>query len=209
MYYVSISGGTPLYRSGLEGVFARYFPDTQVTRAETIGTITERKSAHNYQLRIIVMDRNPPTQAFERITPHLSKGNHLLIGDHVSLRLFKRLLATGLRGYVLRNVAVEQLREAITEVLAGRPYVDPTLKSNWLAQQLGQDAETHVDPLTKRERQVLRLIVMEHTSDEIASKLFIGRCTVETHRAHLLHKLGVRNTAGIVREAMRRDLCAI
>jgi DNA-binding NarL/FixJ family response regulator len=157
----------------------------------------------------MVMGRNPPTQAFERITPHLSRDNHILIGDHVSLRLFKRLLATGLRGYVLRNVPVDQLREAISEVLAGRPYIDPALKSTWLARQLGQCTEARVDPLTKRERQVLRLIVLEHTSDEIASKLFIGRCTVETHRAHLLHKLGVRNTAGIVREAMRRDLCAI
>ncbi|MCP9234666.1 helix-turn-helix transcriptional regulator [Lewinella sp. JB7] len=56
---------------------------------------------------------------------------------------------------------------------------------------------------------MLELIVQEYTTEEIAGKLFIGRCTVETHRSHLMQKLGARNTAGIVREAMRRELCAV
>ena len=209
MYKVSITGGTPLYRSGLQGVFARHYPSTQLYLQDDAGKNTGKVPMPDNDLRVIVMERSPTPKAFERITPQLSLGNHLLIGDYISLRLFKRLLATGLRGYVLRNILVDQLQQAIDEVFAGQSYVDPTLKSNWLARQLGQCAEAHGDPLTKRERQVLRLIVLEHTSDEIATKLYIGRCTVETHRAHLLHKLGVRNTAGIVREAMRRDLCAL
>ncbi|MCO6477059.1 MAG: response regulator transcription factor [Phaeodactylibacter sp.] len=60
--------------------------------------------------------------------------------------------------------------------------------------------------LTEREQEVLQLIIEEYTTKEIAKKLFISSCTVETHRLNIIQKLGVRNTAGIVREAMRMDL---
>ena len=61
--------------------------------------------------------------------------------------------------------------------------------------------------LTQREQEVLQLIVDEFTTTEIAKKLFIGQCTVETHRIKLIQKLGVKNTAGLVREAVQRQLC--
>ena len=55
---------------------------------------------------------------------------------------------------------------------------------------------------TNREMEILRLIINEHTTSEIAGKLFISKCTVETHRLHLLQKFDVKNTAGLVREGM-------
>jgi len=60
--------------------------------------------------------------------------------------------------------------------------------------------------LTPRENEVLQLIVEEHTINEIAKKLFISQCTVETHRVNLIHKLGVKNTAGLVRVAFEAGL---
>ncbi|THH39527.1 response regulator transcription factor [Neolewinella litorea] len=132
-----------------------------------------------------------------------------MVGGQLSLRLIKQLLAGGLDGYLLQSAPPERFRQAVDEVCAGRGYIDPELKADWLRRELGEYRLTPIDPLTKRERQVLRLIVLEHTTEEIAGMLFISRCTVETHRAHILSKLGVRNTAGIVREAMRRNLCAV
>jgi len=188
---------------------ARYYPDSKLVWVDGNDNAPPPAAAGDYDLRIVIVKRLATPQEFERITHRLRLGSHLLLGDRISIRLFKRLIASGLCGYLLRGVTETHLREAIGEVLAGRTYVDPALRAEWMARQLGQRAESRVVALTKRERQVLRLIVLEHTSDEIASKLFIGRCTVETHRARLLHKLGVRNTAGIVREAMRRELCAV
>ncbi|MCR9014596.1 helix-turn-helix transcriptional regulator [Aquiflexum sp. XJ19-11] len=63
--------------------------------------------------------------------------------------------------------------------------------------------------LTKREKEILQLIVEEYTTQEIANKLFISFCTVETHRLHLIQKMGVRNTAGLVREAVARNIYPI
>ncbi len=127
----------------------------------------------------------------------------LLLGGPIHPSLVDKLLSGGLNGYLLRDASAEKLCQAIDIVLAGKAYVDPDLQAG------SPSLRPLISPLTKRERQVLRLIVLEYTTDEIAGKLFISRCTVETHRAHILQKLGVRNTAGIVREAMRRKLCAI
>jgi len=77
-----------------------------------------------------------------------------------------------------------------------------------LNEQLGLRPTTDI-LLTRREKEVLQLIVEENTTEEIARRLFISPCTVETHRANILGKLGVRNVAGIVREAMRRELCVV
>ena len=180
-----ISGASPIYRSGLLNILGQ---------APACGPT----------LQLLVAADQPTYQQIERLRRQIrSEHRTLLLGGPVHPSHLNKLLSAGLNGYLLRDAAPEKLWAAIETVYRGGVYIDPDLRSGAPA------LRAPVDPLTKRERQVLRLIVLEHTTEEIAGKLFISRCTVETHRAHILQKLGVRNTAGIVREAIRRELCAI
>lgn len=119
----------------------------------------------------------------------------------------KDFLKTGISGYFLPHCNTRNIKEALSLCSKGKVYIDPKL-SNYLAQNLldliPSKASQH--PLTKREKEILHLIVDEYTTQEIAKKLFISFCTVETHRLHLIQKMGVRNTAGLVREAVARNI---
>ncbi len=135
----------------------------------------------------------------------------LLIGEPIDLMQVKGAFKRGLSGYLLRDVDPEHLLAAYTALLRGGHYVDPGLRDHWLRLQLRDRPRRggHHIKLTRREREVLQLIVEEYTTDEIAVNLHISRCTVESHRANILSKLGVRNVAGLVREAMKHRLCTI
>lgn len=189
----SITGANPIYRSGLLQILESAAPPPETdTAAEAPG------------LQVLVLNGRPTAADIRVLIRRISPDRRtLILGDTVSRTVLDRLLAAGADGYLLRDTGPEELHRAIRSVLRGEGYVDPAL------QRPEPTGPPPVDPLTKRERQVLRLIVQEHTTAEIAEKLYISRCTAETHRAHILQKLGVRNTAGIVREAIRQELCAL
>lgn len=124
-----------------------------------------------------------------------------------SLQTIKRFIKRGIKGCVQPQLAPKVLPEAVRQIASGQVYIDPALRKQLTNESLGINAsQRRPVSLTPRERQVLQLIVEEFTTKEIAQKLFISNCTVETHRINIIQKLGVKNTAGMVREAMRRDL---
>ncbi len=129
----------------------------------------------------------------------------LVIHQDSSLRTIRSFLRQGVKGYIRPQMDPTTLPTAIREIASGNNYIDPELRRCLSDESLGIQAAP-TDHLTKREQQVLRLIVEEFTTKEIAKKLFISNCTVETHRINIIQKLGVKNTAGMVREAMRREL---
>ena len=121
--------------------------------------------------------------------------------------LIKSFLKAGISGYFLPDCSPKCIKEALFQVSIGNKYIDPMLSQFLSQNMLGLESKkSGHNPLTKREKQILNLIVEENTTQEIANKLFIGFCTVETHRLHLIQKLGVRNTAGLVREAVTRNI---
>jgi DNA-binding NarL/FixJ family response regulator len=118
----------------------------------------------------------------------------------------KQMLRNGARGYLLKNTDQETLVTAIEEVCAGKLYLDPTLRDAMmeeLATGKKRFGEVH---LTKREKEILQLIAEEFSNQEIADHLFLSLRTVETHRLNLIQKLSVKNTAGLVKEALKRGL---
>lgn len=203
MYHITFSGGSPIFQNGLATYLGEFFPDARVQPHR------EAAGAGPADLQLLVVGVHPRWKKIDALLQAATGGRKLMVGGQVSLRVVQRLLDAGVDGYLLQSAAPERFRQAVHEVCAGGSFVDPDLKATWLRRELGDCRLTQLDPLTKRERQVLQLIVLEHTTEEIAGMLFISRCTVETHRAHILSKLGVRNTAGIVREAMRRNLCTV
>ncbi len=119
------------------------------------------------------------------------------------------MLQNGAQGYVLKNAGQDEVIEAIKTVYQGNKYLDDTVNEIVLNSVLKSETEKTTTPfptLSRREKDVLRLILEECTTQEIADKLFISFGTVETHRRNMLIKTGARNTAGLVRTAIEYNL---
>jgi DNA-binding NarL/FixJ family response regulator len=120
----------------------------------------------------------------------------------------KVMMQRGCLGYLLKDADEHTLMEAIGHVYRGEEYIEASLKKLLLQHAIGakkQSRDQHPE-LTQREKEVLKLIISEHTTQEIADKLFISFRTVENHRYSLLQKLEVKNTAGLVRTALTMGL---
>jgi DNA-binding NarL/FixJ family response regulator len=118
----------------------------------------------------------------------------------------REAFAVGASGYVLKEAADEEVVGAIREVAGGGRYVHPTLGARLVAADADERARAEADPLTDREREVLRLLALGHTNQEIAKTLFLSVRTVETHRAHIMQKLRLTTRAELVQYAMEQGL---
>jgi DNA-binding NarL/FixJ family response regulator len=119
----------------------------------------------------------------------------------------RQILRNGASGYVLKNTDQKTLVSAIRTVIDGEEYIDETIKKILLHESItGQRRSMFEIPLTKREKEILKLIAEEFTNQQIADQLFISLRTVETHRLNITQKLGVKNAAGLVKEAIKRGL---
>lgn len=143
----------------------------------------------------------------QKILEFQPKTKVFVFGEFKDPKTIKAIFKTGIAGYLLPSSCTHSIRDAMQKADLGSPYVDPHL-TEMLMDSLVQPQQSSIEKhqLTKREKQILRLIVEEYTTQEIANKLFISFCTVETHRLHLIQKMGVRNTAGLVREAVSGNL---
>ncbi len=119
------------------------------------------------------------------------------------------MLGLGAEGYLLKNTGKDELCNAIRMLAAGKTYfcqeaTDTVMRSLMRERTTGTAKEK--PKISRRERDVLRLIMDQFTTQEIAAQLFVSEKTVESHRAALLAKLGARNTAGLVKEALQWKL---
>lgn len=119
----------------------------------------------------------------------------------------KKMLKLGCMGYLLKDADDITIIKAIETVQQGGQYLSPALNQLLIDDLFrNKKAEKKNTLLTRREKEVLQLIIDEHTNQEIADKLFISLHTVENHRISLLHKLEVKNTAGLVKVALQTGL---
>ena len=119
----------------------------------------------------------------------------------------KQIMRSGALGYVLKNADKQTILQAIKSVITGREFIDESLQKLLLHESLtGQKRSLFEIPLTKREKEILKLVAEENSSQEIADKLFLSLRTVETHRFNLTQKLGAKNTVSLVKEALKRGL---
>jgi two-component system response regulator NreC len=114
----------------------------------------------------------------------------------------REAFAAGASGYMLKEAADAELVQAIREVAAGGRYVHPTLGARLAQAEVEAARKAADDPLSERERVVLRLLALGHTNQEIAKQLYISVRTAETHRAHIMQKLGFGTRAELVRYAL-------
>jgi DNA-binding NarL/FixJ family response regulator len=114
--------------------------------------------------------------------------------------------AAGAVGYILKEAVDAEVVRAIKRVAAGEHYVHPELGARLIAAEAEAKAREEADPLSDREREVMRLLALGHTNQEIAKMLYISVRTAETHRAHIMQKLRLSTRAQLVRYAIDQGL---
>jgi two-component system response regulator NreC len=159
---------------------------------------------------VVLMDVVMPGASGIETTPAVLKEHpdaHVLVLSMQDDPTYVReAFAAGASGYVLKEAADEEVVGAIREVAGGGRYVHPTLGARLIAADAEERARAEADPLTDREREVLRLLALGHTNQEIAKSLFLSVRTVETHRAHIMQKLRLSTRAELVQYAMEQGL---
>ena len=133
------------------------------------------------------------------LTPHC---RIVVLTVHVEERQIAAAFRAGVRGYILKTQAAEELLNAIREVAAGGTYMSPHVSGILLDAYL-TGSKIDEDPLTLREREVLQLVAEGKTAKEIANALGVTAKTAEVYRSRLKSKLDVHDTAGLVRCAIR------
>lgn len=167
----------------------------------------------NPNVDVVLMDVNMPImdgiQATKQIKEHYPYAKVLMLTMFGSRDYIEKLLKAGALGYVLKNTGKEELFAAIESVSKGQSFFSKEVTERIMEGLQGRKVLEH-DPmlveLTEREKEVLKLIVEERTTQEIAESLFISHHTVETHRKNLISKLQVRNIAGLVKYALQHGL---
>lgn len=124
----------------------------------------------------------------------------------------KNMMRSGCTGYLLKNTDQQVLVAAIETVFMGEEYIEPALKEQLLQNILNYKTKTGLATasptpvLTRREKEILQLILQEYSNPQIAEKLFISIRTVENHRFNLQQKLNVKNTIGLMKAAIQMGL---
>lgn len=163
---------------------------------------------------VVLLDINMPgingIDACKKINSQYPNIKVVAITMHKEGSLIKMMLGNGAKGYVLKNAGKNELVTAIETVHQGKMYLDEASNEIVLS-AMGNNKKSKVSKglfpkLSRREKEVLALILEEHTTQEIADKLFISFGTVETHRRNMLIKTGTRNTAGLVKVVLEYEL---
>jgi two-component system, NarL family, response regulator NreC len=159
---------------------------------------------------VILMDVVMPTGSGIEATPAVLKeapeAKVLILSMQDDPAYVREAFAAGASGYVLKEAADAELVAAVREVAAGQRYVHPALGARLVAAEADERARAEEDPLSEREHEILRLLALGHTNQEIASQLYLSVRTVETHRAHIMQKLRISTRAELVRYALERGV---
>ncbi|MGH9867428.1 MAG: response regulator [Candidatus Polarisedimenticolia bacterium] len=133
----------------------------------------------------------------------------VILSMYTDSRYVREALKAGAAGYLVKGATVPELPLAIESVMRGETYLTPKVSRTVVQEMLTGGDATSPDPLlglTRRQREILQLIAEGHSTKEIAHRLGVSIKTVETHRARLMERLGIRDVAGLVRFAIRTGL---
>lgn len=211
MISILLADDHPVILRGLRGLFEAY-DDLRI-----VGEETDARKVVEAVARlgpdVLVMDLMMPgmsgMEIIREVAQHHPETRAVVLSMHSNVAYVWEALRNGALAYVLKCADGEELVRAVREVNARHCYLSPPLSEDELEEYARQAQQHRLDPhdmLTNRERQVLRLAAQGNTSSQIAEQLHIGVRTVESHRASLLHKLGLRNQTELVRYAIQRGI---
>jgi two-component system response regulator NreC len=159
---------------------------------------------------VILLDIVMPDGSGLEVIPQLLHENPetkiLVLSMQDDPQYVRQAFEAGASGYVLKEAVDSEVVAAVREVAGGGRYVHPELGARLVAAESEERRRAEEDPLSEREREVLRMLALGHTNQEIAQQLFISVRTAETHRAHIMQKLRLSSRAELVRYALDRGL---
>jgi two-component system response regulator NreC len=154
----------------------------------------------------IVMPGKSGIEAMPALLQAVPEARVLVLSMQDDPRYVREAFEAGASGYVLKEAADTEVVGAVRAVAAGERYVHPALGARLVAADAEERRRAETDPLSERERQVLQLLALGHTNQEIAALLYISVRTAETHRAHIMQKVGLASRAELVRYALDHGL---
>ena len=171
----------------------------------------------NHEINVLIMDIDMGEISGIDLTAEILTTfpslNVLALSMHGDKNYLVKMLEAGAKGYILKNAGKEEMLNAIHTVANGNTYLSSQVSSKLIEHITNpvsiKDKQSENIPITEREIEVLKLIADEYSNSEIAERLFISVRTVDTHRRNLLEKLGVKNTAGLVKYAIQNGLLDI
>ncbi len=209
MIRVLIADDHNLVRQGIRALLERA-DDIQVV-AEAADGLEALELAFEFRPDVLVLDVGMPNLSGTQTLEHLGRASPqtqaVILSMYSDEALVRQALRSGARGYLLKNSIKEELILAVRAAARGEIYLSPPVSNVLVDGFLDQPADNGpLDALTPREREVMKLIAEGQTNAGIARLLHISVKTVEKHRANLLAKLGVRDTAALVRLAVQYRL---
>lgn len=197
-----------IVRGGLRLLLDRQ-PDMEVV-AEAADGVEALEQALAARPDVCVLDVGMPRmtglQAAREILAHLPGSSVLILSMHDDERYVFEALRAGASGYVLKRAADQDLVAALRAVARGEPFLTNAAERSLVREWMEDESRGPSEPLSPREQEVVKLIAEAHTNKEIAATLHLSGKTVESHRANVLRKLGMRDRVELVRYAVRRGL---
>jgi len=189
-----------LLRAGLRSRLERESGIAIVGEADTADRAV--RMARKLQPDVILLDLLMPRKSGYDVLPELADvapdAKVMVVSSQAAPSSVRRVLAAGAAGYLPKRSSDQELVTAIRRVTNGAGYVEPGLG----AQLVTPNASPELEPLSERERDVMQLLALGYTNQEIAKKLFISVRTVDTHRAHIMRKLELETRAELVMFAL-------
>jgi two-component system response regulator NreC len=150
----------------------------------------------------VVMPGESGIESLPQVLREAPEAKVLMLSMQDDPNYVREAFAAGASGYVLKEAVDAEVVAAIRDVAAGNQYVHPALGARMVAADAAAQAAAAADPLSDREREVLKMLALGHTNQEIAQQLYISVRTAETHRAHIMRKLQLSTRAELVRYAL-------
>ncbi len=167
---------------------------------------------HEAEIDLIILDINMPDmngfEVCQEIKKRFPSKKILTLTMHEEPGFISKMVKAGTDGYVLKSAGKEELVTAIQTIMSGEKHFGKAVTDSLLMgmQSKKPTRSQYIPKLTRREKEVLQLIIQECSTEQIAEKLFISDTTVISHRKSLLRKLNVKNAAGLVRAAYEYNL---
>jgi DNA-binding NarL/FixJ family response regulator len=193
-----------LLRAGLCSRLEKESDVTVVGEADSadMGVVLARRLQPDVILLDLLMPRKGGYDALPELAEVAPEAKVLVISSQAAPSSVRQALSAGAAGYLPKRASDGELVTAIRSVARGSGYVDPDLG----AQLVVSNGTPALEPLSDRERDVLHVLALGYTNQEIGKKLFISVRTVDTHRAHIMRKLGVETRAELVLFALANGL---
>ncbi len=204
MIRVLVADDHAVLRTGLKALLDQQSDITTVGEAATADHAVSKARA--LQPDVILLDVVMPRKSGFDALPELQKvapdARVVMLSMQTSPSAIRQALVSGAAGYISKHAPESDLLDAVRRVASGSRYVDPELGGDLVV----SDAAALTEPISERERDVLFLLALGYTNQEIAGMLFISVRTVETHRAHIMQKLNLETRAELVLYALANGL---